>query len=198
LEHEFGIFCRVEVSMRVEPSAWLGKANHTRRQNMRQGMMLLCCAALVACGSSSSNETFHANMTAAQELPVPSVNNPPPSGTAVFTNNGDGTVSYTVTGANTTATATGVTPANNYSGMHIHLGASGVIAGVAVPLTTPPNGSNSFTVTGTFSQTTITQAGVTLDQVLTALRNGGAYINVHTNPRNPGGEMRGQIQTGGL
>jgi hypothetical protein len=165
---------------------------------MRQGMMLLCCSALVACGSSSSSETFHANMSSAQEIPVPSVGTPTPSGTAVFTNNGDGTVSYTVTGANTTVTATGVTPANNYSGMHIHLAAAGSTAGVAVPLTTPTNGSTSFTVTGTFSQATITQAGVTIDQVLTALRNSGAYINVHTNPRNPQGEMRGQILTGGL
>ncbi len=165
---------------------------------MRQGMMLLFCAALAACGSSSGNETFHANLTAAQEIPVPSVGNPPPSGTAVFTNNGDGTVSYTVTGANTTVTATGVTPANNYSGMHIHLAATGLTAGVAVPLTTPTNGSTSFTVTGTFNQATITQAGVTLDQVLTAMRTGGAYINVHTSLRNPPGEMRGQIQTGGL
>ena len=165
---------------------------------MRRGMMLLCCAALLACGSSSGSETFHANMTAAQEIPTPTVGNPPPSGTAVFTNNGDGTVSYTVTGSNTSATATGVTPANNYSGMHIHLAAAGATAGVAVPLTTPTNGSSSFTVTGTFSQTTITQANVTVDQVLNAMRTGGAYINVHTQPKNPQGEMRSQILTGGL
>src|SRR5256885_12350943 len=113
---------------------------------MRQAMMLLCCAALVACGSSSSNETFHASMTAAQEIPTPTVGNPPPSGSAVFTNNGDGTVSYSVTGSNTTVTATGVTPANNYSGMHIHLAATGVTAGVAGPLTPPPHRSPTITV----------------------------------------------------
>jgi len=173
---------------------------------MRYGMTLLCCAAVVVgCGSSADKETFHASLTAAAELPVPNVNSPPPSGTAQFTNNGNGTVSYTVTGQNTTATATGVTPANNYSGMHIHLGAAGVIAGVTVPLTTPTNGSNSFTVTGTFTSATCASGAVncintgsTLDAVLNAMRTGGAYINVHTQPRNPGGEMRGQIQTGGL
>jgi hypothetical protein len=171
---------------------------------MRQGMMLLCCSALVACGSSSDRETFHANMTSAQEIPAPSVGNPTPSGTAVFTNNGDGTVSYTVTGANMTATATGVTPAVTYTGMHIHLAVAGATAGVTVPLTTPTNGSSSFLVNGTFTGATCTSGvvncintGNTLDTVLTAMRNGGAYLNVHTS-RNPGGELRGQILTGGI
>jgi hypothetical protein len=172
---------------------------------MRQGMMLLCCSALVACGSSSGSETFHASMNSAQEIPTPTVGNPAPSGTAVFTNNGDGTVAYTVTGSNTTVTATGVTPANNYSGMHIHLAVAGSTAGVTVPLTTPTNGSNSFTINGTFTSATCVgsavnciRTGNTIDTVLAALRNGGAYINVHTDPRNPTGEMRGQILTGGL
>jgi CHRD domain len=173
---------------------------------MRVGMKVLLCAALVAgCGSSSGGETFHASMSAAQEIPAPNVNTPAPSGTAVFTNNGDGTVSYTVTGQNTTVTATGVTPANNYSGMHIHLATVGNTAGVTVPLTTPANGSTSFTVTGTFTSATCGTGQVncinspsTMDTVLNAMRNGGAYINVHTNPRNPPGEMRGQIATGGL
>src|SRR5947208_926277 len=100
---------------------------------MRQGLFLFLCAALAACGGSSSGgEVFHANMTSAQEVtnPPPSVGNPTPVGTAVFTNNGDGTVSYTVTGSNMTATATGVTPAVTYTGMHIHLAAVGVATGV--------------------------------------------------------------------
>ena len=167
---------------------------------MRNGMKLLLCAAVVAgCGSSStSGEVFHANMSAAQEVttPPPNVAGANPVGTAVFTNNGDGTVSYTVNASGLTTQFSGVT----FTGMHIHLGASGASAGIAVPLTTPTAGATAGTTTvaGTFSASTITQAGVTLDQVLTAMRNGNAaYINIHTS-RNPGGELRGQISSGGL
>jgi CHRD domain len=172
---------------------------------MRQGMVLLCSAVLAACGSSSSSgEAFHANMSSAQEIPVPTVGTPAPTGTAVFQNNGDGTVSYTVTGSNMTVTATGVTPAITFAGMHIHLAITGQTAGVTVPLTTPTNGSSSFSVAGTFTsatcasgQTNCINTGNTIDTVLAALRNGGAYINVHTS-KNPSGELRGQIATGGL
>ena len=170
---------------------------------MREGIVLSICAALVACGgSSSSTEAFHANMTSAQEIPTPTVGTPTPTGTAVFTNNNDGTVSYQVTGSNMTATATGVNPAVTYTGMHIHLAASGQTAPVTVPLTTPTNGSSSFNVTGTFtsatcsgSQVNCINTGKTIDDVLTAMRSGGAYINVHTS-KNPQGELRGQIATG--
>ena len=68
---------------------------------MRESIVLSICAALVACGgSSSSTEAFHANMTSAQEIPAPTVGAPTPTGTAVFTNNNDGTVSYQVAGSN--------------------------------------------------------------------------------------------------
>ena len=171
---------------------------------MRQGMTLFFCAALAACGSSSSNEVFHANMTSAQEIPAPNVGTPTPTGTGLFTVNNDGTVSYTVNGSNMTVTATGVTPAVTFTGMHIHLAVLGSTAGVTVPLTTPTNGSSTFTVTGTFTSTTCAGSAVncintgnTMDTVLAAMRNGGAYLNVHTS-RNGGGELRGQIATGGL
>ncbi len=174
---------------------------------MRQGMMLLCCSALVACGSSSSNEIFHANMTAAQEVPAPTnIAGANPTGTALFTNNGDGTVSYTVNASGlTTQFSTTASPVT-FTGMHIHLAASGVQAGVTVPLTTPTAGATAGTtsVTGTFTSSTCASGGVncintgnTLDTVLAAMRNGGAYLNIHTS-RNGSGETRGQIQTGGL
>jgi hypothetical protein len=160
---------------------------------MRQVMMLLCCAALVGCGSSSSNETFHANLNSAQEVPAPNVTGFNPTGTALFTNNADGTVSYTV---NASGLSTGTT-ASNFTGMHIHLGAVGVATPIVVPLTTPtPTTSGATAVTGTFSATSVA-TGNTLDSVLAAMRNGGAYINIHTQ-LNKSGELRGQIQTGGL
>ena len=141
-------------------------------------------------------------MTSAQEIPAPTVGAPTPTGTAVFTNNNDGTVSYQVAGSNMTVTASGVNPAVTFTGMHIHLAASGQTAGITVPLTTPTSGSSSFSVTGTFTSATCTQGqvncintGKTINDVLTAMRNGGAYINVHTS-KNQQGELRGQIATG--
>ncbi len=163
---------------------------------MRQGMMLLFCAALAACGSSSSSgELFHANMNSAVEIPAPNVAGANPTGTAVFTNNGDGTVSYTVNASGLTTQFSGVT----FTAMHIHLAAAGATAGFSVPLTTPTAGATAgtTTVTGTFSATNVV-APATFDSVLTAMRNGNAaYLNIHTS-RNPNGELRGQISTGGL
>jgi hypothetical protein len=62
---------------------------------------------------------------------------------------------------------------------HIHLGKRGVAGAVAVPLCGPCR-------TGASGKATVTGA------TLAALEAGRAYVNVHT-PRNPGGEIRGQI-----
>jgi hypothetical protein len=130
-------------------------------------------------------------MNATQELPAPNVAGFNPTGSALFTNNGDGTVSYSVTAS---GLSTGTT-ASNFTGMHIHLAPAGQFTGVAVPLTTPtPTTSGATNVGGTFSAANV-NAGFTLDQVLAAMRNGGAYINIHTI-LNKTGELRGQIQTG--
>ena len=75
---------------------------------------------------------------------------------------------------------------------------------MVVPLTTPVPTATAgvVAVTGTFTQASITgkdanNVTITLDTVLSTMRSGGAYINVHTS-RNTGGELRGQIATGGL
>ena len=119
---------------------------------MRQGMTLVCCAVLAACGSSTtSGEVFHANMNAAQEIPAPNVAGFNPVGTAVFQNNGDGSVTYTV---NATGLSTSVAGTNNpttFTGMHIHFAAPGVAAGVVVPLTTPSLGTTAGVVAVTFT-----------------------------------------------
>jgi hypothetical protein len=160
---------------------------------MRHVMSVVLALAVVACGSSDSREQFHANMDAAQEVPPPTnISGANPTGTAAFTNNNDGTVSYTVNASGLTTQFSGVT----FTGMHIHLAATGVQAGIAVPLTTPTPGSTAgtTTVTGTFSASNVS-APNTFDSVLTAMRTGGAYINIHTS-RNMSGEIRGQILTG--
>jgi hypothetical protein len=72
---------------------------------------------------------------------------------------------------------------NNLSGnaiaAHIHVGAAGVAGPVRVPLCAPCSSG----VTGT--------ATITAD-VLDAILNGRAYVNVHT-PTNPAGEIRDQV-----
>jgi hypothetical protein len=59
-----------------------------------------------------------------------------------------------------------------------------------------PGGAVSFTdksilVQGSFDASNVT--GVSFSDLLTQMRNGTAYTNVHTSAF-PGGEMRGQIQ----
>jgi hypothetical protein len=81
---------------------------------------------------------------------------------------------------------------------HIHLNGPGVNGPVVVPLfsSATPTG----TVNGLLSQGTITAANLTgplaghsLAELLTDIRSGDAYVNVHTLPNHPGGEIRGQI-----
>ncbi|MEQ9105419.1 MAG: CHRD domain-containing protein [Rhodothermales bacterium] len=76
--------------------------------------------------------------------------------------------------------------AGTYSASHIHIGDVGVNGGVAFPLA--PD------VDGFFGQT-IDVSAATAAQI-SALRNGGAYVNVHSSAY-PGGEVRGQLLDAG-
>jgi hypothetical protein len=135
-------------------------------------------ALALACGGSSG-ENFTASMNGAQETPPVST---AATGTAGFTNNGS-TVSYTFS-------ASGLS--GNPTAAHIHFGAVGVKGPVVVPLSVAAGPTaGTATGTGTFDSTGVT-GGPTMTDVLDRMRNGGAYINVHT-AANPGGEIRGQI-----
>jgi hypothetical protein len=77
---------------------------------------------------------------------------------------------------------------------HVHGPAPiGENAGVRVDLYTPPDGT-TFTGSGTVAQgvAPAPRGGLALDSILVLMRNGNAYVNVHTVV-NPGGEIRGQI-----
>lgn len=89
---------------------------------------------------------------------------------------------------------------------HIHLAPAGENGGVVVWLY-PPDGPPPQLIEGRFNgvlaEATFTEAdlvgslaGASLDDLLEAMREGGAYVNVHTE-QNPGGEIRGQIQAAG-
>jgi hypothetical protein len=84
---------------------------------------------------------------------------------------------------------------------HIHLNGAGVNGPVVVPLfnSATPTGE----VNGLLSKGTITAAsmvgplfGHPFSELLTDIRSGDAYVNVHTLPNHPGGEIRGQVVSG--
>jgi len=70
---------------------------------------------------------------------------------------------------------------------HIHAGPAGVNGGVMVNLYVPPLPATGLAFSGTLIEDTV----VVVDSVLTRMRNGTAYVNVHT-VANPGGAIRGQ------
>lgn len=140
--------------------------------------------------------TFHAHAAGKNEVPArPSRS----QGQAVFHLNADETA---------LAFKLVVSNIRNVTASHIHCGAVGVNGPVGVTLYM--GAVNSGKVTGVLSDAVITapDAGnacgwVTLSDVVTAMRSGNTYVNIHTNdgvaPTNtgpgdfPGGEIRGQI-----
>ncbi len=86
----------------------------------------------------------------------------------------------------------------NATAAHIHTGAAGTNGGIVVNLFAAPAGSpaSSINVSGTARATDVigTLAG-NFAGLVTALKAGTLYVNVHTTA-NPGGEIRGQIVSG--
>jgi CHRD domain len=99
---------------------------------------------------------------------------------------------------------------------HIHIAQRGVNGSIVIWLcqtvTTPapaavalltPFCPQAGSVTGQITAANVIAAGTAsqqiaageLDEVIAAIRAGVAYVNVHATPLNPGGEVRGQIQT---
>lgn len=111
----------------------------------------------------------------------------PATGSAVFERHG-GVVAYGIEAAN----ITGVTAA------HIHGPAgAGEGAGIIVGLFEGPEGGSGdidgALVTGAFTAADLVSTTVSMDSLLSLMRSGQAYVNVHT-VENPGGEIRGQIE----
>ena len=141
-------------------------------------------------------ETFTAALSGTQEVPaVPTT----ATGTATITVQGD-QLSYTVN----------VNGIQNAVVSHIHIAPAGQngpvrlnLCGTGAPLPTCTSGTGVL-ATGT-NGTTVGTPAITFDSLLSAMRSGGAYVNVHTDNGDatlntgPGdmasGEIRGQIQT---
>ena len=153
------------------------------------GGTLVALASLSACGDDTTSTppapTFQAALNAANERPTSLTL--PGTGSATVVQNGQ-TFTYTVNYADLTGT-----PILS----HIHGPADATKAvGVLVNFNigTQTSGTGSFT--GTFTAADIVpasgQPAISMDSLITLMRTGNAYVNVHTNA-NRGGEIRGQL-----
>jgi len=150
----------------------------------KDGVTSTGTATVAVTAPAPSPTTFLApSLTGANERPTPNATTG--NGSAVFSVAGT-TVSYTVAFQGLTSAPTG---------LHIHApGNANAAAAVIVDLLTTPQTNTSGVLTGTFSATNIRNAGVSLDSLFVLMRNGNAYVNIHT-AANPGGEVRGTLGT---
>jgi hypothetical protein len=147
--------------------------------------VVLAVLALTACEGDApqASERFRANLSGTFEIPAVTTTS---TGTARFTV--DGTeLDYTLDVQNVTGAIAA----------HIHTGAVGAngppivfLFQQAAPGTTVANGSLAAGAVDAADM--IASAGVSYDSMLSLIRRGNAYVNVHTVAR-PAGEIRGQI-----
>lgn len=156
--------------------------------------------AVVACGDDDDNgpaepaTSFTADLRGSEEVPPVLTG---ATGTATLTLNG-AAIDYTVE----------VNGLQNVAFAHIHINPVGVNGPVRLNLCGTPDTPACATtgdgvlITGS-NGTTFGTPPITFDSLLSAMRTGGAYVNVHTNdgtpPDNTGagdminGEIRGQV-----
>jgi len=158
-------------------------------------------AAALAASTASADDKIRARLIGFQEVPVVSTE---ATGTfeAVISPNGNA-IDYDITYTGIQGTVTQ---------SHMHVGQRSVNGGIVLwvcgtnittpptpgpagtPTCTSPNGHFSGTWMAANVQTVATQQlGGDIEEVITAIRAGAAYMNVHSN-LSPGGEIRGQIR----
>jgi hypothetical protein len=137
-------------------------------------------------GMAASHGVFKAKLTGKQEVPAAMTK---ASGEAIFKLSKDGKeITYTLDVKNI----------ENAKAAHIHEGKKGKEGGVVVGLFAGPKKEGMFS--GVLAKGMITDkdltgtlAGKTIGDLVVLIKNGGAYVNVHTD-KYPGGEVRGQIK----
>jgi hypothetical protein len=152
---------------------------------------------VAACSDDNAPATpatsFTATLSGANEVPAVTT---PATGTATLTVSGS-VIQYTVN----------VTDLQNAVVAHIHIAPTGQngpvrlnLCGTGDPLPACTSGTGVL-ATGS-NGTTVGDPAITFDSLLSAMRTGGAYVNVHTSAAdctpgspgcNPGGEIRGQV-----
>jgi len=162
-------------------------------------MSFMVLALVVACdtddddnGTGPTAQTFTATLSGANERPNPVTT--PATGSATFTLSADNnTLSWTVT----------TTGLNNVTQAHIHVGGAQIAGPVILGLFAGPTANNPA-ISGSTTRAAFPSAlGISWDALLSLMRSGDTYVNVHTDngtaPANtgpgdfPGGEIRGQI-----
>lgn len=151
---------------------------------------------VAACGDdepAGPATNFSATMSGADEVPsVPTT----ATGTATLTLSGNA-ITYTLN----------VTNLQNAVLAHIHIAPVGENGPVRMNLCgtgdpEPPCTSGTGVLATGTNGTTVGAPAITFDSLVSAMRSGGAYVNVHTNAAgctpgdpgcNPGGEIRGQV-----
>lgn len=164
-------------------------------------VLSLYIAAIGAAVAQSTPITFVAHLDGSQEVPP---RDTAAVGQAIFQLNAEGTeLRYRLIASNI----------ENVTASHIHLAPAGVNGGIVTFLfgAVPAAGGRSDGVlaTGTITSASLIGglAGASLATLISAMTDGIAYVNVHTNdgvaPTNegpgdfPGGEIRGQIRRAG-
>src|SRR2546426_8873968 len=169
-----------------------------RQRFLFGGLPLAAVLAVVSCTDDvgpTEVEKFTANLDAAQEVPT---NASTATAKSTFSAVG-GVLLYTITISNISnavaAHIHGPVPAGQNAGVIVNLCGTGAPA---------PSCASATGFSGTLASGVATPVpAVSFDSLLVLLRNGQAYVNVHTNdgvaPTNtgpgdfPGGEIRGQI-----
>ena len=140
---------------------------------------------LVRTGQPVPSEVFAARaLSGTKERPNPVTTTA--TGSATFEVQSGGSVRYNVA----VSGITGVIMA------HIHTGVADSAGPIAVTLftsTTPTGPLTGTLATGSFTSTNVQLSGVSLDSLLSLMRRGRTYVNVHTQV-NQSGEIRAQIE----
>jgi hypothetical protein len=140
---------------------------------------------LIQNGGQPANELFAATgLSGAKERPTPVVSTA--GGTATFELLANATMRFNVS----------VTGLSGATMAHIHAGVADSAGPVAVTLlnvTTPTGQVTGSLASGTFTATNIQIPGVSFDSLLSLMRAGRTYVNVHTE-KHPNGAIRAQIQ----
>jgi hypothetical protein len=153
--------------------------------------VLVLTAGMVACDDDDDGTgpdadlAFSSTMNGANERPNP------------VTTNGTGTATFTLNATETSAAwqITVTSMSSNITNAHIHLGNANTAGGVIVQLAgaTPfPLTGPAQTWSGTLTSTTALSLGLSWQSLIDLIRNGDAYVNVHT-VNFGAGEIRGQL-----
>ena len=152
---------------------------------------VLAVVSIALAGHDSEKTRFEAKLSGYQEVPAVSTTG---SGTIVLEIQ-DGQIAYTLTYSDLEG--------GTVAASHIHFGQRSVNGGVIAffcggggrPACTTPSGTFSGTIlpTDVIGPTGQGIEAGSFDEAVRALRAGMVYANVHSTPRWPGGEIRGQI-----